>query len=248
LYDIIADLRPSWGRGPIQDHLGRFGFSGDEVLRRAGTLSGGERARVALAMLVLAHPHLLLLDEPTNHLDVESIEALEDALEGYDGTVILVSHDRELLRGVTTRTWVLREGRITDFPGGFAEWEQVETDRGRREAERRAEGRADRREREREEGRRPIEDRRAAQSRARTAQRTLDTAETEAHAAERRVAQLKARLEDPTLYTRPDAAGTAAQLSREVDEAVTALEAALERWARAAEASEEAERSAASPG
>jgi len=248
LYDIIADLRPSWGRGPIQDHLGRFGFSGDEVLRRAGTLSGGERARVALAMLVLAHPHLLLLDEPTNHLDVESIEALEDALEGYDGTVILVSHDRELLRGVTTRTWVLREGRITDFPGGFAEWEQVETDRERREAERRAEGRADRREREREEGRRPIEDRRAAQSRARTAQRTLETAETEAHAAERRLAQLKARLEDPTLYTRPDAAATAAQLGREVDEAVTALEAALERWAGAAEASEEAERSAASPG
>ena len=110
LYDIIADLRPTWGRGPIQGHLGRFGFTGDEVLRSAGTLSGGERARVALAMLVLDHPHLLLLDEPTNHLDVESIEALEDALEGYDGTVILVSHDRELLRGVTTRTWVLEGG------------------------------------------------------------------------------------------------------------------------------------------
>ena len=247
LYDIIADLRPTWGRGPIQGHLGRFGFSGDEVLRSAGTLSGGERARVALAMLVLDHPHLLLLDEPTNHLDVESIEALEDALEGYDGTVILVSHDRELLRGVTTRTWVLEGGRIADFPGGFAEWEAATADRARREAERKAEGKADRREREREASRQSIDDRRAAQSRARTLQRALDAAEAEAHAAEGRVAELKVRLADPDLYTRPDAAGVAAELSRAVADAVGTLEAALERWARAAEASEEAERAAAAP-
>src|SRR4029079_3319692 len=94
LSDIIAHLRPRWGRGPIQGHLGRFGFSGDSVQRRAGTLSGGERARVALAVLMLSRSNLLILDEPTNHLDVESIEALEDALESYEGTVILVSHDR----------------------------------------------------------------------------------------------------------------------------------------------------------
>jgi len=162
LYDIIADLRPAWGRGPIQGHLGRFGFSGDEVERRAGTLSGGERARVALAMLVLDHPHLLLLDEPTNHLDVESIEALEDALDGYDGTVILVSHDRELLRGVTTRTWVLRGERITDYAGGFGEWETAEAERSQRQSEERV-AREDQRGRERAEARRGIDDRRAAQ-------------------------------------------------------------------------------------
>jgi ATP-binding cassette subfamily F protein 3 len=88
LYDVIADLRPTWERGQIQGHLGRFGFSGDEVQRRAESLSGGERARVALAMMMLARANLLILDEPTNHLDVESIEALEDAIERYDGTVI----------------------------------------------------------------------------------------------------------------------------------------------------------------
>ena len=73
---------PHWGRGPIQGHLGRFGFSGDSVQRRAGTLSGGERARVALAMMMLSGANLLIFDEPTNHLDVESIEALEDAIAG----------------------------------------------------------------------------------------------------------------------------------------------------------------------
>ena len=99
LYDIVAHLRPHWGRGPIQGHLGRFGFSGDSVQRRAATLSGGERARVALAMMMLSGANLLIFDEPTNHLDVESIEALEDAIEEYDGTVLLVSHDRALLRG-----------------------------------------------------------------------------------------------------------------------------------------------------
>ena len=102
LYDIIAHLRPHWGRGPIQGHLGRFGFSGDSVQRRAGTLSGGERARVALAMMMLSGANLLVFDEPTNHLDVESIEALEDAIDDYDGTVLLVSHDRALLRALTT--------------------------------------------------------------------------------------------------------------------------------------------------
>src|SRR5213082_2107097 len=123
LYEVISALRPKWERGQIQGHLGRFGFSGQEVRRRAGSLSGGERARLALAILMLSGANLLILDEPTNHLDVESIEALEDALEGYDGAVILVSHDRELLRGLTERLWVLHERHITEFQGGFAEWE-----------------------------------------------------------------------------------------------------------------------------
>src|SRR6476619_7569228 len=131
LYDAIHDLRPQWERRLVQGHLGRFGFSGDEVQRRPETLSGGERARVALAMLMLSRSNLLILDEPTNHLDVESIEALEDALERYDGTVILVSHDRELLRGLTEKLWVLHERHITEFQGGFAEWESVSAERER---------------------------------------------------------------------------------------------------------------------
>ena len=113
----------------VQGHLARFGFSGDEAQRRAETLSGGERARVALAMMVLTKANFLLLDEPTNHLDVESIEALEDALEEYEGTILLVSHDRAMLEALTSRVWILHDQHITDFPGSFAEWEEQSRER-----------------------------------------------------------------------------------------------------------------------
>ena len=123
IYDCIADLRPEWTRGRIQNHLGAFGFSGDEVLRNTSVLSGGERARVALALITLARANLLILDEPTNHLDVESIEAVEDALEDYEGTVILVSHDRAFLRELSTRVWAFDGTHLEDYGGPFVEWE-----------------------------------------------------------------------------------------------------------------------------
>jgi len=129
LYDAIQDQRPLWTRGHVQNCLGAFGFSGDEVSREIGTLSGGERARVALALMTLARANLLILDEPTNHLDVENIEALEDALDEYDGSVLLVSHDRAFLREVATRVWAFDGTRLEDFDGPFVEWE---ADRARR--------------------------------------------------------------------------------------------------------------------
>ncbi|HET8770953.1 MAG TPA: ABC-F family ATP-binding cassette domain-containing protein, partial [Gemmatimonadaceae bacterium] len=124
MYDAIADLRPLWTRGAIQNHLGAFGFTGQEVMRGISSLSGGERARMALAIITLAHANLLVLDEPTNHLDVESIESIEDALEEYEGTVVLVSHDRAFLRELATRVWAFEGTHITDFDGAFVEWEE----------------------------------------------------------------------------------------------------------------------------
>jgi len=124
LFDAIQDQRPLWSRGQVQNCLGAFGFSGDEVLREIGTLSGGERARVALALMTLARANLLILDEPTNHLDVENIEVLEDALDEYEGSVLLVSHDRAFLREVATRVWWFDGTHLTDFDGPFVEWEE----------------------------------------------------------------------------------------------------------------------------
>ena len=123
MYDAIQNLRPLWTRGHIQNHLGAFGFTGDEVQRPIRSLSGGERARMAMAIMTLSGANLLVLDEPTNHLDVENIEVLEDALGDYEGTVLLVSHDRAFLREVATRVWWFDGNQLKDFDGPFHEWE-----------------------------------------------------------------------------------------------------------------------------
>ena len=235
LYDIISDLRPTWDRRLVQGHLGRFGFSGDEVQRRADTLSGGERARVALAMLMLSGANLLILDEPTNHLDVESIEALEDAIEQYDGSVLLVSHDRELLRALTTRLWVLHESHVTDFDGTFAEWETVAAEREHAASVRAAEDEALRRVQEKKKTARREESTRDARATLRTAQRRVTDLETQIQELETRIGALTAELEDPELYTHADGVGRATKLGAELDQSKAALERALEQWSAASE-------------
>ena len=238
LYEIIAELRPSWGRGPIQGHLGRFGFSGDSVQRRAGSLSGGETARVALAMIMLSGANVLIFDEPTNHLDVESIEALEDAIEAFDGTVLLVSHDRALLRALTTRTWVLHGTRITDYDGGFDEWEVASAERAHAAAVAAAEEEALRKVRERKATRRPEDDRRRRVSERRAAERAVADAERRVGERERRVEELRARLDDPSLYLTPGAAAEARRLGTELETARAELEAAFAEWEAATQAME----------
>jgi ATP-binding cassette, subfamily F, member 3 len=240
LYDIIGDLRPSWGRGPIQRHLGRIGFSGDSVQRKAATLSGGERARVALAMMMLSGANFLIFDEPTNHLDVESIEALEDAVEEYDGTVLLVSHDRALLRALTNRVWVLHHGRITDFPGSFAEWETASAERAHAAAVAAAEEEALRRVRERKQTRRQEDDRRRQQNSRRSAERAVAEAEARVAECESRVATLRAELEDPALYLTAEGGVRAAALGAELEAARSELERAFAAWEAATAALEAA--------
>src|SRR6266513_2620794 len=233
LYEVIAALRPKWERGQIQGHLGRFGFSGQEVLRQAASLSGGERARLALAILMLSGANLLILDEPTNHLDVESIEALEDALEGYDGAVILVSHDRALLRALTTRIWILHERRMTEFAGGFAEWEEVSTERAHAAAVSAAEEQALRRVHERQRvAPSPKSDPRKE---LRRAQLGLAEAEARVTDLESQVARVVAALEDPALYTKSAGAAKARELGAELETLTREPDAALERWTAATE-------------
>jgi len=238
LYDVINDLRPTWDRRAVQGHLGRFGFSGDEVQRRADSLSGGERARVALAMLMLSGANLLILDEPTNHLDVESIEALEDAIEQYEGSVLLVSHDRELLRALTTRVWVLHDCHVTDFDGNFGEWEVVSAERRHAATVVAAEDEALRRVREKKKTARREENRRESQHAVRAAKKRVSDLELEIEQIETRIAELTRELEDPELYTKTDGVSRAKQLGADLDRLKLSLEQSLEAWGAATEAAD----------
>jgi ATP-binding cassette, subfamily F, member 3 len=105
-----------------RQYLARFRFWGDDPLRVVAGFSGGERSRLALAKLLLEPRNLLFLDEPTNHLDIPAAEILEEALVGFEGTVVLVSHDRRFLDNVTTRVVSVREGCVDIFPGGFSDF------------------------------------------------------------------------------------------------------------------------------
>ncbi|HEX8944159.1 MAG TPA: ABC-F family ATP-binding cassette domain-containing protein, partial [Gemmatimonadaceae bacterium] len=235
LYEVINDLRPTWDRRLVQGHLGRFGFSGDEVQRRADTLSGGERARIALAMLMLGRANLLILDEPTNHLDVESIEVLEDAIDEYEGTVLLVSHDRALLRALTTRLWVLHERHVTDFDDNFAAWEVVSTERQHAASVKASEDEALRRVQERKRTARRDEASRDERDALRAARSRVGELESAITSLEARIENLTHTLEDPEFYTQPDGPGRATQLGQELERLKRELEQALENWSTASE-------------
>ena len=118
VHGLVPTQPQSWVRGV----LGSFLFSGDEVDKRIGVLSGGERARVALARLLVVPSNFLLMDEPTNHLDLDSSEALIDALTRYEGTLLFVSHNRSFVNGLATRIWEVRDGGIDAQPGDLDDW------------------------------------------------------------------------------------------------------------------------------
>ena len=108
--------------GAVRAQLGRFGFSGAKATTKVGKLSGGERARLALALITRDAPHMLILDEPTNHLDVDAREALVQALNEYDGTVVLVSHDRHMLELTADRLVLVDNGTATEFSGTIEDY------------------------------------------------------------------------------------------------------------------------------
>ena len=108
----------------LRNFLGSFNFSGDMVLQAVGSMSGGEKARLVLAMIVWQRPNLLLLDEPTNHLDLATREALAMALNEFEGTVMLVSHDRALLRAVCDEFWLVGRGHVGPFDGDLDDYQR----------------------------------------------------------------------------------------------------------------------------
>jgi len=230
----LQRLAPGEREQALRDNLGRFGFTGDAAVRPVGPMSGGEKARLSLALMLHDRPQLLVLDEPTNHLDAQARDALADALADFDGAVLLVSHDRYLLRATVDTLMLVSDGGLREFDGDledYADWlmqrapAQATAARPSPVAPAGAatEVAASRR-----------DDRRvAAQRRARLAER-LRPLEREIGSIEQRLAEveqqlagIEARLADPDAYRDPAAAGALgrerASLGRERSE----LE---ERW------------------
>jgi len=238
LYNIIGDMRPMWERGAIQGHLGMVQFSGDEVMRSASSLSGGELARVALAMMMLEGANLLVFDEPTNHLDVESIEQLEDAIERFPGSVVLVSHDRELLRKLVTRVWELRDGKIRVFDGDFAEFEELREREEKDRAAKASVATAERRAQEKAETKKRTERDTKSRGNAREIRRNAERAEARVTELERKVAELDLAAAAPGIYDRPDGRTHATALARELAQTRKELASAMESWEAAVAAAD----------
>lgn len=132
-YQHLAKLMPMTLEAKIRAHLARFGFAGEKAGVKAGDLSGGEKARLLLAMNSTEAPHLLLLDEPTNHLDVDAREALVQALNTYEGAVILVSHDAHMINLVSDQLWNVENGTCIPFDGNLEDYRQQLVEQRRKE-------------------------------------------------------------------------------------------------------------------
>ena len=120
LYRINPDAKEK----ELRTFLGSFAFSGDKVFDKVGTMSGGEQARLALALIAYQKPNLLLLDEPTNHLDLEMREALSVALASYSGALVLVSHDRHLVEAIADKLWLVDQGKVSEFSGDLNDYQE----------------------------------------------------------------------------------------------------------------------------
>jgi ATP-binding cassette, subfamily F, member 3 len=121
---LARDVGPAGREQELRNFLGNFLFIGDMVSQAVGSMSGGEKARLVLAMVVWQKPNLLLLDEPTNHLDLTTREALQMALNEFEGTVMLVSHDRALLRSVCDEFWLVGAGEVKPFDGDLDDYQK----------------------------------------------------------------------------------------------------------------------------
>jgi ATP-binding cassette subfamily F protein 3 len=220
----LIRLDPKAREQELRDYLGGFNFRGDMATAPVGPFSGGEKSRLALALLIWRRPNLLLLDEPTNHLDLEMRHALTLALQEYEGAVVLVSHDRHLLRTTSERFALVADGKLTPFEGDLEDYRRWLAESAAAEKSERPAA-ASRREKRQQE----------AQARAKLAQLRRPLAR-ELEELERRLAglseekrQLDLRLADPAIYQSPDKAALAAGLKRQADLA-RALGEAEERW------------------
>jgi ATP-binding cassette subfamily F protein 3 len=215
--------------GAVRAQLGRFGFSGAKATTKVGKLSGGERARLALALITRDAPHMLILDEPTNHLDVDAREALVQALNEYEGTVVLVSHDRHMLELTADRLVLVDGGTATEFSGTIEDYTDFILGKGPAKEKM---SKADRKE----------DKKAAAASREAQAKLKRDVSDAEADLAKLEVvlSAIDRAMFDPVSAANEYKNLTMGELSQRRGKIVAAQEAAEARWVAASEALEKA--------
>jgi ATP-binding cassette subfamily F protein 3 len=226
----LAHARPRFDQTTLRARLGAVGFSGNKADTKIANLSGGERARLMLAMATLDQPNLLILDEPTNHLDIDARDELLEALNDFEGAVVLISHDRRLVEGVADRLLLVAEGGIKYFDGDIDEYKRIVLSQsaprsaGKRGA---SASKADQR-REAAEQRGKIKPLKAA----------MDREERDMAALQRQLEKLDRALAAPDLFVKDPVKGEA--LSKQRAETAEAIVAAEARWIEAAERFERA--------
>ncbi len=231
--DTLWQHRPRFDETMARTRLGGFGFSGDKADTKIVNLSGGERARLLIAIATLDKPNLLILDEPTNHLDIDAREELLTALNDYEGAVVLISHDRRLIEGCADRLLLVADGRVTPFDGDLEEYKRlvlsVRSDpASAKERETRSASKADLR-REAADKRqqlKPLKD-------------AMDRAEREVSQLHDMIEKIDVALAAPELFAKEPAKGEA--LAKKRGETLRQLQAAEARWIEAAEVYEAAQ-------
>jgi ATP-binding cassette, subfamily F, member 3 len=219
--ETLSRLRPKLTLEEVRTRLGGFGFSADKALTKVGKLSGGERARLMLALATLDKPNLLILDEPTNHLDIDARNQLLTALNDFDGAVILVSHDRRLVEGTAERLLLVSDGRVAPFEGDLDDYRRFLLS-GDNAPQRRHEPEA---RPTRETARRGAAERRRE---LRPLKERVESAESQISALQAELAKLDRALSDPLLFSRDPAKGSA--VSKKRAEAVRKLAAVETQW------------------
>lgn len=235
----VQRLSPTASDQEIRNFLGGFGFKGDDAFGEVGTYSGGEKARLALALVAWQKPNLLLLDEPTNHLDLEMREALTEALASFEGTVILVSHDRHLLRATVDEFWRVADNRVEPFDGDLEDyraWLKARLEENRHDA------RSEKKERQSQQ---PSSDRKAARKAAaelreklRPLKKERDQAEKAMEKAQQALEEVEAVLADPELYTDSARKAELTQALAKQAESKARLDSSEQAWLAAEEALE----------
>ena len=237
----LQRLTPKVREQVILDFLGGFNFRGDRARQEIAPFSGGEKARLALAMVVWQDPNVLILDEPTNHLDLEMRHALAVALQGYTGAIVLVSHDRHLMRHAVESLWLVDEGAVTEYPDDLSAYEQWVLSGDRTAAV--TSGKAASKVTETAEGKGKQHRQSAAEQRARLRplQKALEKTERTLEGLQQKLVELQAQLANSDLYE-PNQQNQLAKLLETEGSLKSQLSETEEAWIQQQEAIESASR------